>query len=135
MVRPLSRHAHIHLAPLDAAAHADRERALLPRLAAAEQARYRAFSADTRRRTWLAGRELLLAALAHAQGDADPELLLTAEHGGLRYGEGHVHLNLSHSGEWLAAAVAPVPVGIDIEQLRLRAVTGQAAKVFCPREA
>lgn len=127
--------ADVHLAPLDTTAHADREQRLLPRLAAAEQARYRAFSAETRRQTWLAGRELLLAVLVRAQGEADPALLLTAEHGGVRYGDGRVHLNLSHSGEWLAAAAASVPVGIDIERLRPRAVTGQAAKVFCPKEA
>jgi len=127
--------ADIHLAPLDTAAHADRERRLLPRLATAEQARYRGFSAETRRQTWLAGRELLLAALVQAQGRADPALLLTAEHGGVRYGDGRTHLNLSHSGGWLAAATASVPVGIDIERVRPRAVTGQAAKVFCPKES
>jgi phosphopantetheinyl transferase len=131
----VSGRADIHLFPLDTASHADRERTLLPQLAAAEQVRYRGFSAAPRRHSWLAGRELLLAALNHAQAEADPALLLTAEHGGVRYGEGRVHLNLSHSGGWLAAAVAPVPVGIDIERLRPRAVTAQAAKVFCPAEA
>jgi phosphopantetheinyl transferase len=128
-------HAHIHLAALDSAAHAERERSLLPQLAPAEQDRYRAFSAETRRHTWLAGRELLLATVVHAQGEATPAALLTAEHGGVRYADGSVHLNLSHSGDWLAAALAPVPVGIDIERLRPRAITTQAARVFCPQEA
>ena len=130
----MATHAHIHLAPLDTASHAERETTLLPRLAAAEQARYREFSAETRRHTWLAGRELLLAALAHTQGDADPARLLTAEHGGVRYSEAQVHLNLSHSGAWLAAAVADLSVGIDIERLRPRGMVAQAARVFCARE-
>jgi 4'-phosphopantetheinyl transferase len=120
---------------LDTASHAAREQRLLPQLATAEQDRYRAFSATPRRQSWLAGRELLLAALVHVQGGADPALLLTAEHGGVQYGDGHVRLNLSHSGGWLAAAASPVPVGIDIERLRPRAVAGQAARVFCPKEA
>lgn len=127
--------ADIHLAALDTVAHAAREQRLLPRLAATEQLRYRGFSTEARRQTWLAGRELLLAALHHARGEADPALLLTGEHGGVCYAQGRVHLNLSHSGAWLAAAVADVPVGIDIERVRPRAVTDQAARVFCPREA
>ena len=131
----MAQHAHIHLAPMDAAAHMERERRLLPRLAAAEQARYRSFSAELRRQTWLAGRELLLATLEHSRGTADPALLLTAEHGGVHYAGGDLHLNLSHSGEWLAAAAADLPVGIDIERLRPRAVAAQAARVFCPEEA
>lgn len=132
---PLAQHTDIYLAPLDTAAHAVRERELLPQLAAAEQARYRGFSAEMRRQSWLAGRELLLSALVHARGEADPTALLTADHGGVRYGRAELHLNLSHSGGWLAAAVAPVPVGIDIERLRPRAVATQAARVFCPEEA
>ena len=36
---------------------------------------------------------------------------------------------------WLAAACAAVPVGVDIEQVRPRAVTTQAARVFCAGEA
>ena len=132
---PVTGRADLYLAPLDAAAHAARERTLLPQLAATEQARYRTFSAESRRQTWLAGRELLLAAVARLHGEAEPALLLTQGHGGVAYGDGRMHLNLSHSGGWLAAAVAHVPVGVDIERLRPRAVTSQAARVFCPAEA
>ena len=131
----MAQHADIHLAPMDVTSHAQRERGLLPRLAPAEQARYRAFGAATRRHTWLAGRELLLTALERVQGAVDPALLITEEYGGVRYSGGRAHLNLSHSGAWLAAAVADLPVGVDIERLRPRAVTAQAARVFCPREA
>jgi 4'-phosphopantetheinyl transferase len=131
----LAHRADIYLAPLDTAAHAVRERELLPRLAPAEQARYRGFSAEMRRQSWLAGRELLLSALVHARGEADPSELLTEDHGGVRHGRAELRLNLSHSGGWLAAAVASVPVGIDIERLRPRAVASQAARVFCPEEA
>lgn len=131
----MAQHADIHLAALDASAHVERERELLPRLAPVEQERYRGFSAETRRQTWLAGRELLLAAIAHKHGAVHPVLLRTEAYGGVSYGHDGVHLNLSHSGEWLAAAVAEAPVGIDIERLRPRAVTAQAARVFCPKEA
>jgi 4'-phosphopantetheinyl transferase len=51
------------------------------------------------------------------------------------YGAAAVHLNLSHSGDLLAAAVAYHPVGVDIEHRRPRAVATQAARVFCPGEA
>ena len=135
MVSPVKGRVDIHLAALDTVAHAAREQRLVPQLAAAEQARYRSFGAEARRRTWLAGRELLLAAVAHLDGGLEPALLLTEEHGGVRYGDGRIHVNLSHSGEWLAAAVAAAPVGVDIERLRPRAAVAQAARVFCPGEA
>jgi hypothetical protein len=61
--------------------------------------------------------------------------VLTEESGAVRYAKGHVHLNLSHSGDWFAAACATSPVGIDIERVRPRAVTTQAARVFCAGEA
>jgi len=120
--------------PLDPAGHAGRERTLLPRLAAAEQARYATFAAPQRRVTWLAGRALLLALLERSQGHADPLRLITAESGGVAYAP-DIHLNLSHSGERLLAALAPVPVGVDLERVRPRAAAGEAARLFCPTEA
>jgi phosphopantetheinyl transferase len=130
----LDQDADIFLAGLDPGTHVVRERELLPRLAPEEQARYHSFSAEPRRHTWLAGRELLLAALAHRAGEPDAAALLTEASGGVRYAGGRVYLNLSHSGEWLAAAVSRVPVGIDIERLRPRAVAAQVERIFCEDE-
>jgi 4'-phosphopantetheinyl transferase len=120
---------------MDPGAHGARERELLPRLAPQEQARYRAFGAEARRRFWLAGRELLCTAVARLAGEVDAAALLTEDHGGVRYAKHGLHLNLSHSGDWFAAACATSPVGIDIEQVRPRAVTTQAERVFCAGEA
>jgi phosphopantetheinyl transferase len=131
----LTHDTQILLSEMDPGAHGTRERALLPRLATQEQARYRAFGAEARQRSWLAGRELLCAAVARVAGEVDAAALLTQDHGGVGYAEGGLHLNLSHSGDWLAAACATSPVGVDIERVRPRAVTGQAARVFCAGEA
>ena len=128
-------HIHVMSTLLDAATHAERERALLPRLARDEQARYVGFSAAARRHTWLAGRALMLAALEQALGAADPAALLTGSHGGPRYAAADVHLNLSHSGGLLVVALAPLPVGVDLERPRERAVVREAARIFCPEEA
>jgi phosphopantetheinyl transferase len=125
----------ILLSEFDPGSHAARERSLLPRLAPQEQARYRSFSAEARRLSWLTGRELLCAAVVQALGTVDAAALLTEDSGGVRYAHGGVHLNLSHSGDWFAAAIAAAPVGIDIERVRPRAVTSQAERVFCGNEA
>lgn len=125
----------ILLTELDSTGHAGREHTLLPLLHAEEQARYRGFSADTRRLSWLAGRALLLAAVESALGEADPVALRTAASGGIGYAAAPLHLNLSHSGPLLAAAVSQRPVGIDIERIRPRAVAAQTDRVFCPAEA
>ncbi len=130
----LDQDADIFLAGLDPGSHATRERYLLPRLALEEQARYHSFSAEPRRHSWLAGRELLLTALAHRAGEPDAAALLTEASGGVRYAVGSLHLNLSHSGGWLAAALSRVPVGIDIERLRPRAVATQVERIFCEDE-
>lgn len=123
------------LTGLDLPGHAERERALLPRLHPEEQTRYRGFSAAARRESWLAGRALLLAALERTGGDADPGALRTVASGGVRYEAAPLHLNLSHSGTLLAAAVSRWPVGIDIERIRPRTVAAQADRVFCAGEA
>ena len=125
------RETRVLLTELDSSGHAEREQMLLPRLHAGEQSRYRGFSAVARRESWLAGRALLLEAL----GDADPADLRTAASGGIDYAGAPLHLNLSHSGTLLAAAVSSQPVGIDIERIRPRAVAAQAERVFCAGEA
>lgn len=123
------------LAEADTAGHGAREKTLLPRLRSEERARYHAFTATARRLSWLGGRALLLDALEAVLGEADPAALVTADEGGVRYLAADVHLNLSHSGEFFAVALAPLPVGVDLERCRPRAVAGQAARLFCAREA
>lgn len=127
--------AHILFCELDPVGHERLERVVLPLLAPDEQARYRSFSSETRRHAWLTGRELLLAAHVSFIGEPDTHALLTDSNGGVRYAHGGVYLNLSHSGGLFAAAISDVPVGVDIERIRPRAVTTQAARVFCAGEA
>lgn len=117
------------------AEHARRECELLPRLHAAEQARYHGFRHLRRRRIWLAGRELLLAALACQLSYVEVAALRTDASGAVRYGRGNLHLSLSHSGEVLAAALADVPIGVDVERPRPRACIAQAGRLFAPAEA
>lgn len=111
------------------------EAALLPRLHPAEQARYHGFSHAARRRNWLAGRALMLAALERVCGRADAAALRTAESGGVRYGDGAWHLNLSHSRDLVGVALAELPVGLDIEWPRPRLVVDTAERVYAPEEA
>ena len=48
-------------------------------------------------------------------------------------GSTDVHFNISHSGEWVVCALAPFPIGIDVE--RLRPVNpGLAERFFTPFE-
>lgn len=124
----------IALADFVDADHGRRERALLPALHPVEQARYRAFGHARRRHVWLAGRELLLAALARQRPQVDPAALRTDARGAVRY-DGGVCVSLSHSGNLLVAALASVPVGVDVEQPRPRACVRHAGRLFARAEA
>lgn len=126
---------HIMLMELTPGAHAERERELLPRLHAEEQARYRAFTGERRRELWLAGRALLLAGLARVVKDVAPQSLRTAESGAVRYGEDGPCLSLSHSRELVAIALADAPVGVDLEWPAPRSLVDQAGRVFSAAEA
>lgn len=114
---------------------AQRERALLPRLHAAEQARYRAFAHARRRQFWLAGRDLLLALLTRQLPRVDATALRTDERGAVRYDGDTVHVSLSHSGNLLAAAFATCAVGVDVEWPRPRACVRQARRLFTRAES
>lgn len=119
---------------MDAAA-APTEEALLPRLHSEERARYRGFTHSARRLNWRAGRALLLAALEQIVGSVDAEALRTAESGGVRYGDGALHVSLSHSGGLVGAALAPAPVGLDLEWPRPRLPVEQSAHLFSDGES
>ncbi|MGE5626201.1 MAG: 4'-phosphopantetheinyl transferase family protein [Bacillota bacterium] len=103
---------------------------LLARLHPEEQARCRGFTRPARRASFLAGRALLLEAVARVVGRADPRALRTSGNGGVNYEAAPLHLNLSHSGGLMAAAVATLPVGVDLEQVRPRLSAEQPGRVF-----
>ncbi|MBU6470494.1 MAG: 4'-phosphopantetheinyl transferase superfamily protein [Gammaproteobacteria bacterium] len=124
----------IALADFVDAEHERRARELLPALHPVEQARYRAFQHARRRQVWLAGRELLLAALARQLPRVDAAALHSDARGAVRYGGGSVRISLSHSGNLLVAALASVPVGVDVEQSRPRACIRQAGRLFTRAE-
>lgn len=111
------------------------EAELLPRLHPDEQARYRGFNHLARRRSWLAGRALMLAALARITGHADAAALRTAASGGVRYRDGDWRLSLSHSHDLMGVALAEMPVGLDIEWPRPRLAVDAAERVYTPEEA
>ncbi|HEV2212449.1 MAG TPA: 4'-phosphopantetheinyl transferase superfamily protein, partial [Gammaproteobacteria bacterium] len=111
------------------------ETALLSRLHPDEQARYRGFTHGPRRLSWLAGRALMLAALEKVLGTVDARALRSRESGGVAYGAGVLHLNLSHSGELLGVALSNLPIGFDLERPRPRAVVRSAGRIFSAQEA
>lgn len=126
---------HILLEDFAVTRHAQRERELLPRLHAAEQARYRAFTHVRRRQIWLVGRDLLLALLAKQLPRVDATALRTDARGAVRYDGDAVHVSLSHSGNLLAAALATCAVGVDVEWPRPRACIQQARRLFTCTES
>lgn len=125
----------ILLADFTAGAHTQRESELLPRLHVQEQARYRGFKHLRRRQLWLAGRELLLAALARQLTQVHAHALLTEANGAIRYGDGGMHLSLSHSGILMVAALAASPIGVDVEASRPRTCIAQVQRLFTYAEA
>lgn len=87
-------------------------------LGEAEQARLAAMSSALARADYLALRLALRGVLAGYAGCRPAEVALTVSDGGkpaMRHGP---QFNLSHCGELALLAVAPVPVGIDLERLR-----------------
>lgn len=127
-------HAGVHIMLMDGAS-APTEQEVLPRLHPLEQARYRAFAQPQRRRSWLTGRALMLAALECVSEQVDATALRTAESGGVRYGDGSLYLNLSHSRDLFGVALAAVPVGLDLEWPRPRSAVDMAARVYAKEEA
>lgn len=111
------------------------ETALLSRLHPDEQARYLSFTHGPRRLSWLAGRALMLAALEKILGRVDERALRSRESGSVAYGDGKLHLNLSHSGGLLGVAFSSLPVGFDLEKPRPRAVVRSAGRIFSAQEA
>ncbi|MGE5864251.1 MAG: 4'-phosphopantetheinyl transferase family protein [Rhizobacter sp.] len=121
------------IAPLAAEA----EGGLIAWLSAPEQARLARLTSARRRASFLAGRVLLRRLLATVCGgdpardwplDAPEDLPPVVLGGGPA-------LALSHSGDWVAAAISNTPAGLDIEAAgRTRDVMGLAAAVCTAEE-
>jgi 4'-phosphopantetheinyl transferase len=88
-------------------------------LSASEQERLQAITAPRRRAQFIAGR-LLLRRLLQPLQSAEAFSISASDQGPPRLeypgaGAPPLHLALSHSGDWVCAAAAPVPVGLDLE--------------------
>jgi hypothetical protein len=93
-----------------------------------------------RRRQFLAGHWLARIAAVETLGiDVDGCTLVQADDGSPRLQvdgrQSDWHVSLTHSGEWVACALAPAPVGVDLEMPRPRRdLLGLAAFAFSPDE-
>lgn len=85
-----------------------------------ERARYQAFGSAARRRSFVAGRTALKTLVAHHTGAAPGAVCIHVAKDGSLHIPGPLHVSLAHSGNWAVAALAPVPVGIDLEQIQPR---------------
>lgn len=109
-------------------------------LTAAETVRLAAMSSPGRRRQFLAGHWLArVAAGEYLRVEIDGCSLVQADDGSPRLQvddrDSGWHVSLSHSGEWVACALAPSPVGVDLElPRRQRDIAGVAAFAFSPEE-
>jgi 4'-phosphopantetheinyl transferase len=108
---------------------------------AEEHGRYRQMQSSARQRQYLSGHYLLRVMAGNSSGtDASNWLLMRGPHGApmLRHRQNGANLfaSLSHSGERLAAAISPLPIGIDVEAHRRPArMDSIAARVFSPLES
>lgn len=102
-------------------------------LPAAEQTRADAIARSLRRRQFVAGRMLLRTMLAQVLGGRPEDWAVDAEAGAPPRlpSHPHLHLSVSHSGEWVAAAIADRPVGIDLEGLGARRDPERFARWVC----
>lgn len=102
-------------------------------LSAAEADRLRQFTRQARQRQFLAGRWLLRLLLREA-GAPDARLGIDARGRPVWPDRPAVGLSLSHSGDWIAAAVADQgPLGLDIESTRCpRDIAGLSAFLGLP---
>lgn len=88
-------------------------------LSDSEQARVAMLRIDARRNHYLAGHWLVRELLSRAFGET-PAYWSLQERKSLApkviNGDQEIQISISHSGDWIAAAVADVAIGIDIEQ-------------------
>jgi 4'-phosphopantetheinyl transferase len=88
-------------------------------LSPGEQLRLQRLQVESRRDQYLSGHWLVRCLLAEQHG-GDPKDWALEERPSLPPAvighEDDIHLSLSHSADWIAAAVSSAPIGIDIEQ-------------------
>jgi 4'-phosphopantetheinyl transferase len=126
------------LSPLIAAAEIDGS----TWLSHEERSRLDAMRSETRRRQYLAGHWLIRCLAAEMFGGAPSQWLLTASAEGVPVLQSAAHnagqtipASLSHSAGWVAAAIAPFPVGIDLEcESKPRDLLALADEAFSPAE-
>ncbi len=87
-------------------------------LSESEQARFQSIRFDDRRAQYLVGHWLTRMLLARAFGNAPAQwqLLECKSKPPQIQGCSGLNVSISHTADWIAAAVASVPVGIDLEQ-------------------
>ena len=88
-------------------------------LSESEQARLAGIRVARRRAQYLAGHWLTRVLLVRAFGGAPARWQLLERKGQAPLVQGHgdaLRVSISHSGDWIAAAVATVAIGIDLEQ-------------------
>lgn len=103
-------------------------------LSADEQARLSTFQSPKRRAEFLRGRSLLRSVLAARFGmEASVLPLSSAPSGGFAPLEEALHLSLTHTGSVAAIALAPYPVGLDVERIR-PVPTGLIARMCAENE-
>jgi 4'-phosphopantetheinyl transferase len=103
-------------------------------LTTGERARHDSFGGSARRADFTAGRWLLREVLAEIHGGAPEHQTAEIDAEG-RTSVPRGHANLSHTGDWLIAAWAESPIGVDIESLRARRdVLAIAERVASPAE-
>lgn len=89
---------------------------------------------ERRRTEYLAGRALLRYAVAERTGRAASSLRIGVAANGKPTCVGGPHVSLSHSGDILVCAVAPVTVGIDVEVAPPRDIQAVAERYFTAAE-
>ncbi len=87
-------------------------------LSPSELQRWQQFQHPKRQQAYLAGRALARQLLSLWPGMHSPSLRVDAQGRSSIEGRPDLYLSISHSGGWVACAVADVPLGLDIEDTR-----------------
>jgi len=106
-------------------------------LSSAENRRLASMAHPRRRRQFLAGRLLSRRLLTETYGGNATGWTIAADPAGKPVIAGHtdIHLSISHSADYVACAIASVPVGVDVEYLVARRSTDELAQMVCnPQE-
>jgi 4'-phosphopantetheinyl transferase len=118
--------------------YADRRRlsgeAIAALVTADDRERLTSTMVERRRAEYLAGRALLRYAVADRTGRAASSLRIEVAANGKPTCAGGPHVSLSHSGDLVVCAVAPVAVGIDVEVAAPRDIQAVAERYFTAAE-